>query len=113
MHRNITSIILAPADQGTGVAVGHIILGNLVRPVGHDLVLHQVLDLFHRGGAIHFQTAQLHEFRNALDLHRRHAGVFLHGIIGLGDGGDDFGEIENNFRPVSLDDIHDLEPNLS
>ena len=104
---------IAPADQGTGVAVSDVIFGYLICSMGHDLVFHQVLNLLHRRRTVHFQTAQLHKFSNALNLHRRHAGVFLHGIVGLGDGGDDFAEIEKNFRPVSLDDFHDLQPNLS
>ena len=104
---------IASADQGTGVAVGDVIFGHLICPMGHDLILHQVLNFLHGGGAVHFQTAQLHKFRDTLNLHRRHAGVFLHGIVGLGDGGDDFFEIEKNFRPIALNDFHDLQPNLS
>ena len=81
-------------------------LSYLKRAVGHDVVLHHVLDLLHGGSAVHLLALQLYGFGNALDLHRRHAVHFLHGFIGLGDGDDDLRDVETDLRAVSLDDFH-------
>ena len=76
--------------------------------MGHDLVLHQVLDLLHGGRPVHFQAAQLYKLGDALDLHRCHAGTFLHALVGFRDGGDDLGDIEYDLGAVALDDFHAL-----
>ena len=47
---------VAPADQGADVTVGNIVLGHLKSAVGHDLDLHLILDLLHRGGTVHRYT---------------------------------------------------------
>ena len=60
------------AHQRTGVTVGHIVLGDLVSAVSHDLVFHQILYFLHRGGAVHLQAGKLHAFRDPLDLHGGH-----------------------------------------
>ena len=92
--------------QGAGVAVGDIVLGHLKRAVGHDVVLHHVLDLLHSGGAVHFLTLQLYGLGDALDLHWRHAVHFIHGLVGLGDGNNDLRDVETDLCAVSLDDLH-------
>jgi hypothetical protein len=74
--------------------------------VGHDLVFHQVLDLLHGGSPVHFQTCQFHRFGDPADLHRRHPNAFLNSVVGLGNGRDDFGDIENGLRAVALDHFH-------
>ncbi|CAN4010008.1 Chorion class high-cysteine HCB protein 13, partial [Dysosmobacter welbionis] len=52
-----------------------VVLGHLIGPVSHDLGLHQVLNLLHRGGAVHLLTAEFHGLRDPLDLDRGHPGV--------------------------------------
>ena len=94
------------AHQGAGVAVGDVVLGHLERAVGHDVVLHHILDLLHRGGAVHLLALQLHGLGDSLDLYRRHAVRLRHGLVGLGDGDNDLGNIETDFSAVSLDDPH-------
>ena len=81
-------------------------LGHLKGAVGHDVVLHHVLDLLHGGGAVHLLALQLHGLRDPLDLHRRHPVHLLHGLVGLGDGDNDLGNIEADLGAVSLYDPH-------
>ena len=81
-------------------------LGHLKRAVSHDVVLHHILDLLHRGGAVHLLALQLHGLGDPLDLYRRHAVRLRHGLVGLGDGDNDLGNIETDFSAVSLDDPH-------
>ena len=97
---------VAAANQGAGIAVGDIVLGHLVGAVGHDLIFHQILNFFHRGRAVHLQAAELHEFCDAPDLHGRHAGALFHAVVGLGNGSNDFFNVENNFCSVAFDDFH-------
>ena len=94
------------AHQGTGIAVGDVVLGHLKGTVSHDVVLHHVLNLLHRGGAANFLALELHGLGDALHLHRGHSVGFLHGLVGLSDGDDDLGDVKNRFRTVALDDLH-------
>ena len=97
---------VAAADQGAGIAVGDVVLGHLVGAVGHDLVLHQVLDLLHGGRAVHFQAAEFHELCDPPDLHGGHAGVLRDALVGLGNGGHDLFNIKHDLCSVALDDFH-------
>ena len=92
--------------QRTGVAVRDVVLGHLEGAVGHDVVLHHVLDLLHGGGAVHLLALQLHGLGDPLDLHRRHPVRLLHSLVGLCDGNDDLGDIEAHLGAVSLNDPH-------
>ena len=74
--------------------------------MSHDLGLHQVLNLLHRGGAVHLLTAEFHGLRDPLDLDRGHPGVLLDSVVGLGDGGDDLRDVEDDLRAVPLHDFH-------
>ena len=94
------------AHQGPGIAVGDVVLGHLKGPVGHDVVLHHVLNLLHGGGAVHLLALQLHGLGDAPDLHRGHAVGLGHRVVGLGDGHLNFLDIEGNLSPVALDDLH-------
>ena len=98
------------AHQRAGVAVGNVVLGHLEGPVGHDVVLHHVLDLLHGGGTVHFLTLQLHGFSDAADLHRGHAVGLVHVLVGLGDGYNDLGDVKGHLGTVALDDLHSLSP---
>ena len=77
---------VAPADQGAGIAVGDVVLRHLEGPVGHNLVFHQILNLFHRGGTAQLLTRQLHGFRDAPDLGGGHALFRVDALVGTGDG---------------------------
>ena len=95
------------ADQSPGIAVGDIELGDFESAVGHDLGLDKVLNLFDGQGPPDLLGDELHAFRDAADLQWRHPGCFLGHFVGLGDGCDNFGDIEGDFRTVSFDDLHD------
>ena len=92
--------------QGTDVAVGNVFLGNLKGAMGHDGLLHQILNLLHGGAAAHFLAGNLHALGNTLDLQRGHPHGFISGFIGLGDSHDNFFNVKNNFRAVSFDNFH-------
>ena len=77
---------VAAAHQRAGIAIGDILLGHLKRAVRHDLVLDHILNLFHRGRTAELDAIELHGFRNALNLHRRHAMLFLDVVIGFSNG---------------------------
>ena len=94
------------ANQRAGIAVGHIVLGDLIGAVGHDLVLHQILYFLHRGGAVHFQTGKLHAFRNPLDLHGCHPDGLVHAFVCLCDGCNNFRNVKSDFRAVPFDNLH-------
>ena len=97
---------IAAAHQAAGIAVGDVALGHLKGAVRHDLLLHQVLNLLHRRRTVHLLAGQIHRFRNAADLHGRHTLAFLHHIIGLGNRGNDLGDIKIHLGAVSLNDFH-------
>ena len=94
------------AHQGPGIAIGDVVLGHLKGPVGHDVVLHHVLNLLHGGSAVHLLALQLHGLGDAPDLHRGHAVGLGHRVVGLGDGHLNFLDIEGDLSPVALDDLH-------
>ena len=94
------------AHQGPGIAVGDVVLGHLKGTVGHDVVLHHVLNFLHGGGAVHLLALQLHGLGDAPDLHGSHAVRLGHRVVGLGDGHLDFLDIEGDLSPVALDDLH-------
>ena len=71
-------------EQAPGVAVGDVGLGDLKSTVRHDSLFYQILDLFHRGTATHFLTADLHALGDPLDLQGRHTHIFFHSFVCLG-----------------------------
>ena len=93
------------ADQIAGIAVGDVLLGHLVGPVGHDLRLHQVLDFLHTGGAVHLLAVELHPLGNALDLGGGQLLAFGGGPVGAANGLDDLGDIKDSLGTVALDDF--------
>ena len=76
---------VAAADKAAGVAVCDIVLGDLIGAVRHDLILHQILDLLHGRGAVHFLALQLHALGDTANLRRRHARALVHAFVRLGD----------------------------
>ena len=92
--------------QRTGVAVGDVFLGDLKGAVGHDGLLHQVLNLLHRGTAAHFLAGNLHALGDSPDLQRGHPHLFIRRFIGLGHGHDDLINVKNDFRAVAFNDFH-------
>ena len=94
------------AGQVPGIAVSDILFRHLKSTVGHDGLLHQVLDLFNGRAAAHFLAGNGDALGNAADLNRRQAHFFLNGIVGLGNSLIDFFNIKNDFCAVSLDDLH-------
>ena len=101
---------VALADERTGIAVGDVLLGDLIGPVRHDLVLDQVLNFFHAQGTVHAKTGIFHALGDAANLHRRQLLVLLDDVVGLRDGGDDLHDIEDGLRTVPLDDFHAGKP---
>ena len=98
------------ADQGTGIAVGDVMLGHFKGAVGHDVMLHHVLNFLHSGSAADLLALELYRLGDALDLHGGHAIHFLHGVVGLGDGNDDLRDVKGYLGAVALDDLHFICP---
>ena len=98
------------AQETAGIAVSNILLGHFKSAVGHDGLLHQVLNFFHRRAAAHFLAGNLHALGDAADLQRRHADAFFDGVVGLGDGHPDLINVKNDFCTVSLNNFHRCSP---
>ncbi len=94
------------AHQVPGITVGDVFFGHLKGAVRHDLLFHQILDLFHAGGTVGFPARQLHTLGDPPDLHGRHAFRFGNDVIGFGHSLDDLRDVEHGFRAVALDDLH-------
>ena len=103
---------VALSNQRADIAVGDVVLGDLVGAVGHDLGLHQILNLLHGGGAVHLLAAELHRLRDTLDLDRRHPRVLSNGVVGLGDSGNDLRNVEDHLRAVPLHNFHGCPASL-
>ena len=86
---------VALAHERAGVAVGDVLLGDLISSVRHDLVLDQILNFLHAQGAVHPETGIFHALGDAADLHRREPLVLLDDVVRLGDGGDDLHNVKN------------------
>ena len=76
--------------------------------MGHNLILHQILNFLHRGGPLQLFTGQGHRLGNAGDLHGGHSPPLVDALIGLGDGRDNFAQIKIHFRTVALNNSHTL-----
>ena len=98
--------------QASGIAVSNVGLCHFKSAMGHNGLLHQVLNFFHRGAAAHLLAGNLYTFRNAANLQRRHPHRFFHCFVGFCHRHGDFFNIKNDFRAVSLNDFHSLSPFL-
>ena len=76
----------------------------------HELVLHHILDLFHADGAVECLTLVGHSCGDVSDLLPGETGLAAYRIAGLGDSGDDLGNIKRHFRTVAFDDLHSAPP---
>ena len=92
--------------QALDVAVGDIVPCHIVRLNVHQLVLHQILHLFHADCAVKLLALVGNGCGDLGDLLPAQASLTAHGIAGFGNGGDDLGNIKRNFCTVSFDDLH-------
>ena len=72
----------------------------------HQLVLHQILHLFHADCAVKLLALVGNGCGDLGDLLPGQAILTAHRITGFGNGGDDLGNIKRNFCTVSFDDLH-------
>jgi hypothetical protein len=118
----LLDLLVVALDEGEDLVVGGVLLALLVLHVavddvlachdeaveGHELVLHQVLDLLDRDGVAGVGALVLHVEGGELDLAVGEALVLGHlGICRL-DGVLDLGNVERDLRAVALDDLHVL-----
>ncbi len=100
------------ALQALDIAVGDIMAGDVVRLHVHQLVLDHILDLFHAYGAVERLALLRDVVGDLVDLLAGQAALAAHGITGLGNSGDDLGDIEGDLGPVALDDLHGVPPSF-
>ena len=98
------------ALQALHIAVGDVFTGNLKGAGLHDLILDQILDLLdvHRVAA--GQAARLHVVADLDDLLLGQTLAFRHDMVGLGNGCNDLGNVEDGFTAVAFDDFHAYTP---
>ena len=92
--------------QALDVAVGDIVPCHIVRLNVHQLVLHQILHLFHADCAVKLLALVGNGCGDLGNLFPAQASLTTHGIAGFGNCGDDLGNIKRNFCTVSFDDLH-------
>ena len=92
--------------QAADITICNIFLGDLKGSVGHDRLLHQILNFLHRGAVAHFLTGNLDALPDSLNLQRSQAHLLFHGIIGLGHSHQNLVNIKNNFCAIALDNLH-------
>lgn len=92
--------------QALDVAVGDIVPCYIMGLNVHQLVLHQILHLFHADGAVKLLALVGNGCGDLGDLLPGQAILTAHRITGFGNGGDDLGNIKRNFCTVSFDDLH-------
>ena len=94
------------ALQALDIAVGDIVACYIVRLNVHQLVLHQILYLFHADRAVELLALVGNSCGDLGDLLPAQTSLTAHRIAGFGNGGDDLGNIKRNFCTVSFDDLH-------
>ena len=99
------------ALQALHIAVGDIFTGNLKGAGLHDLILDQVLDLLHVHGVAAGQAAGLHMVADLDDLLFGQTLAFRHDMVGLGNGCNNFCNVEDGLTAVAFDDFHADTPN--
>ena len=82
------------ALEALDIAVGDIVAGNVVGLDVHQLVLHHILDLFHADSAVESLALVGHIRGDLGDLLPGQTAFAAHGIAGLGNSGDDLGNIK-------------------
>ena len=76
----------------------------------HELVFHHILYLFHADSAVECLTLVGHSCSDVSDLLPGETGLAAYRIAGLGNSGDDLGNIKRHFRTVAFDDLHSAPP---
>ena len=92
--------------QGPLEAVADIPLCRLIGAGLHDTGLHQLLDLLHRRRAAQRRALGLDSGGDVLDPGGRQFPGAGGGLVGLGDGGKNFGAVELLLRAAPLDNFH-------
>ena len=98
------------ALQALHIAVGDVVPGHIMCLDVHELVLHHILHFFHADGAVQRLTLVGHSCGDVSDLLPGETGLAAYRIAGLGDSGDDLGNIKRHFRTVAFDDLHSAPP---
>ena len=94
--------------QALDIAVGDIVTGNVVGFDVHELVLHHILNLFHTDGTVQCLTLVSHICRDLGDLILGQTALAADRIAGLGNSGNDLGDIKGDLCTVAFDDLHRL-----
>ena len=98
------------ALEALDIAVGDIVAGDVMGLDVHELVFHHILYLFHADSAVECLTLVGHSCGDVSDLLPGETGLAAYRIAGLGDSGDDLGNIKRHFRTVAFDDLHSAPP---
>ena len=98
------------ALEALDIAVGDIVAGDVMGLDVHELVFHHILYLFHADSAVECLTLVGHSCGDVSDLLPGETGLAAYRIAGLGDSGNDLGNIKRHFRTVAFDDLHSAPP---
>ena len=98
------------ALEALDIAVGDIVAGDVMGLDVHELVFHHILYLFHADSAVECLTLVGHSCGDVSDLLPGETGLAAYRIAGLGNSGDDLGNIKRHFRTVAFDDLHSVPP---
>ena len=98
------------ALEALDIAVGDIVAGDVMGLDVHELVFHHILYLFHADSAVECLTLVGHSCGDVSDLLPGETGLAAYRIAGLGNSGDDLGNIKRHFRTVAFDDLHSAPP---
>ena len=89
-----------------GVTVGDIFAGNGKGFLIHDLIFHEILDLFHVDRTIQIVCKRSDLVRDQFDLLFREAIALAHFRVCFPDRIENFFNVERNFRTVTFDNFH-------
>ena len=93
-------------NELTGITIGNIMTRNLESALIHDLILDNILNLFHAEGTVHICHRYLNILRNTAYLKVCHPFTGNDGIIRLCYRGNDLLAVKFYFRTTTLDDLH-------
>ena len=90
----------------TGITVGDILSRHFESFQIHDLVFHDILDLFHAERALSLRRDRFHVFADLFDLRLRKSLSRIHFIVGFRYRRNDLIAIEHRFGTASFNDFH-------